>query len=798
MTLSIHVLDSIDRLDPGEYQAFFLRSRAPLFYDRRFLLAAEKSPLLTLHKVFYLTAREEGKLVALAPAYLQDINTIDPLGVLASSVGITAAPGEPGLFSHIMHCFETRVPVTTENTQVYTVMLNALAAIAETENARYFGLLNVEDGPLLKAAQDLGLNVHFMVDKYSANLGAFRDFEHLVQELPAEGRREMVRQLRKFDASGAQVRILAPPFSDLLERLTDLCQQTTARLGTPSYWPAESLAQFCRHCGDLIRLCVIEDQDELIGGFICFEEAGTLHAWTAGMNYEKTDFSPYSIGFAEIYRHAFRQEARQIEGGRLNARIKTRLGLKPVRLYAITSQDLYQSREKPPMQPWQILSSQLDGEARPASHPAFEAWYQSIAWNGRDFHRKPAGIVRVKNETDVIKTLQFASEQHLKISVRGGGHSYAGSFLKSDTLLLDLSALNNVVIDARRRHAIVEPGVSGGQLSQALAAQGLVFPTGHGRQVTVSGFLLGGGLGINCSQWGGMSVFNVEALDIITADGQLRHVDATHNPELFWAARGSGPTAFFVAVRFYLRCQPQPGIIANSVYTLPANTLDALLSGIEQAQPPANLQIMIALNPGSPTLILNTLAYTDDLETAQQMRATLFQHLPQALTPLEEDQPASFETLYQMTDNMMVSKRYRTDNILTDRRQDIAPILERHLDQSPSTASTCLLVWRGKPDYPDAAFSVQGNFFISTYAQWNNAEEDAPNRRWLSGLYDELTDIATGSYINEFDLELRGNEVWRCFAPDHWKRLEQLRSQHDPQGRFVRVEDLAKEARNQS
>lgn len=801
-TMTFSILASLDDLDPAEYRAFFVRSQAPLFYDRRFLLAAEHAPLLPVHNVFYVLARDAGQLVAVVPAYLQDIGVVDPLKVLAGSVGLSAAPGDRALFSHIMHCFDSTMPTLSDDPRLYAGLFDTLAGLAQTEGARYFGLLNVKDGPVLREAQRHGLNLHHMVDKYAVDLTAFRDFDHFVQALPAEGRREMVRQLRKFDSSGMVARIVAPPFDDMLEQLASLCHLTTARLGTPQYWPAEPLARFCRQCGDLIRLSVIEADGRLLSGFICFEEAGTLHVWTAGMDYEQTEFSPYSIGFATAYRHAFERGLKRVEGGRLNARIKTRLGLKPVRLYAITSTDLHApaaTGRDSGRRSRTALAGSLDGELRPAAHPAFTDWYHRIAWNGRDFHRHPTAIVRAQSDADVAKAIVFAREQGLRVSVRGGGHSYAGSFLRADTLLLDLSGLDRVTVDVPRARATVEPGVSGGQLSAALGVHGLAFPTGHGRQVTVGGFLLGGGLGINCTAWGGMSVFNVEALDLVTADGQLRHVDAQHDPALFWAARGGGPASFFAVTRFYVRCWPAPGVVANSVYTVPFSALGDLLAGIERAAPPPHLQIMLAATPpasggGTPTLVLNTIAYAPDLAQARQLREALLAHLPPRLDTLEEDQSAGFEALYRQTDAMTVSRRYRTDNILTDRTHDIAPILTRHLARSPSAATTALVVWRGRPTYPDAAFSAQGRFFVSTYAQWNDARDDARNRDWLKGLYDELGEIAASAYINEFDLEQRAADVHRCFAPANWARLKQLRREYDPDGLFVDIETLALEA----
>jgi hypothetical protein len=340
MKLSVDIYDSLEHISSGAYESFFLKSGASLFYDWRFLLAAEYSPLLPVHGIYYLVVRHENRIVAFLPAYLQKIKTVDPLGLLSKTAGLCDEGHDLGLFSHVMHCFDSVIPSTAENVEAYSMLFDALATLAAQTGARYFGLLNVKDDTLLSVARDCGLRVNYMVDRFYFDLDGFKSFDQFVEELPAEGRREMNRQLRKFSTSGAQAHIVAPPFDEKLEQLAELCHLTTAKNGTPQYFPTIPLGKFCRLCGDLVRLSLIEHEGHLISGLICFEEANTFHIWSAGMVYDRTDFSPYTISFATAYRYAFERNFQRVEGGRLNARIKTRLGLRPCRLHSITSADL--------------------------------------------------------------------------------------------------------------------------------------------------------------------------------------------------------------------------------------------------------------------------------------------------------------------------------------------------------------------------------------------------------------------------------------------------------------------------
>jgi FAD/FMN-containing dehydrogenase len=407
--------------------------------------------------------------------------------------------------------------------------------------------------------------------------------------------------------------------------------------------------------------------------------------------------------------------------------------------------------------------------------------------------------VKAASEADVVRTVDFARTHGLSVSVRGGGHSYSGCFLREGGILLDLSAMREITVDASKRLAIVQPGVTSRQLSQALAQHDLAFPTGHAGGVAISGFLLGGGVGVNSVAWGGMSVFNVAAMDVVTADGQTRHLSSESETDLFWAARGGGPALFFAVIRFYLRCYLLPRAIVTSEYRVRFGQIGALLEQIERAQPDPRLQVMLAIVPsqGGPiadcgrAVLLNTIAFADSAPQASALNSRLVSGLADGLiTPLGEGRTTSFESLYERFDAMLISERYRTDNILTDRPQQAVRILASHLPDQPSGASLPLIIWRGTQTFPDAAYSAKGRFFLSTYAQWNDARDDEINRAWLKRLYDDLEEAASGCYINEFDIETRAAETARCFSPENWRRLAELRRRYDPDGVFHDVTTL--------
>ncbi|WP_405051687.1 GNAT family N-acetyltransferase [Stenotrophomonas pigmentata] len=235
-----------------------------------------------------------------------------------------------------MHCFDSGVIVLL-GAAAEDALVAALKALAVRLDAQYVGLLNVASDHARQQLAEQGLAVRYLVDRYFMDMTRFEDFDAVIKALPKDGRYEMTRQLRKFAAGSGGISLLSPPFDQRLEQLTELCQQTTARNGTPQYFPAQTLARFVRTCEGLIRLVVVEDQGVVVGGLICFLDGTLMCIWSAGMRYDLTDYSPYTVSFAYAYEWALGAGVRTIEAGRLNARIKTRLGLQPLPLYSATS-----------------------------------------------------------------------------------------------------------------------------------------------------------------------------------------------------------------------------------------------------------------------------------------------------------------------------------------------------------------------------------------------------------------------------------------------------------------------------
>src|SRR5215212_1854568 len=200
---------------------------------------------------------------------------------------------------------------------------------------------------------------------------------------------------------------------------------------------------------------------------------------------------------------------------------------------------------------------ELTGTVLRHGDPGYEAARRECVWNGRIAGRFPELIVQAERDEDVVTALAMARERDLAVGVRSGGHSWAGSHLRDGGMLLDVSRLAGVSVDAAAATAAVGPGVRGSDLVATLREHDLFFPVGHCQGVALGGYLLQGGFGW-LSRIFGPACVSVTAVDVVTADGTLVHADERSHSDLLWAARGAGPGFFGVVTRFHLALHPWP------------------------------------------------------------------------------------------------------------------------------------------------------------------------------------------------------------------------------------------------
>jgi FAD/FMN-containing dehydrogenase len=174
-------------------------------------------------------------------------------------------------------------------------------------------------------------------------------------------------------------------------------------------------------------------------------------------------------------------------------------------------------------------------------------------WNGmHDKH--PALIARCQNSDDVRHAVDFARERDLLVAVRGGGHSWPGKSVCDGGLMIDLAQMNSVTVNSEKRRAYAQGGALLNQLDTAALQHGLITTAGVVSHTGVGGYTLGGGFG-RLNRKHGLTIDNLVSAEIVTADGQVRTVNAEQEPDLFWALRGGGGN-FGVVTQFEYQLHP--------------------------------------------------------------------------------------------------------------------------------------------------------------------------------------------------------------------------------------------------
>jgi FAD/FMN-containing dehydrogenase len=183
--------------------------------------------------------------------------------------------------------------------------------------------------------------------------------------------------------------------------------------------------------------------------------------------------------------------------------------------------------------------------------------------------RRPALIARPRSADDVAAALALARRAGLEVSIRGGGHNVAGRAVTDGGVMIDLSQMKRISVDAEMRTATAEGGVVWGELNDAAAEQGLAVTGGVVSTTGIAGYTLGGGLGWLMARHG-LAADNLLAVELVTADGEILEVDADSHPDLFWALRGGGGN-FGVATSFTYRLHPLESVVGGLI----AHPIDA-------------------------------------------------------------------------------------------------------------------------------------------------------------------------------------------------------------------------------
>ncbi len=408
--------------------------------------------------------------------------------------------------------------------------------------------------------------------------------------------------------------------------------------------------------------------------------------------------------------------------------------------------------------------------------------------------RRPRVIVRAAEENDVSRVVLLAAEAGLELAVRSGGHSLAGHGTSEGGIVLDLSALRALEIDAAGRTAWVQTGLTAAEYTAQADAYGLATGFGDTGSVGIGGLTLGGGIGYLVRKHG-LTIDSLLAADIVTADGRLVRADASTHPDLFWAIRGGGGN-FGVATRFRFRLH-DIGMVMGGMLVLPA-TAEVIASLVVEAEAAADELSVIAnvmIAPPMPFLpkeaygkliIMAMMAYAGPIEQGERVIAP-FRRLAVPLADMVR--AMRYPEIYTLTEGgpHPVGESARTVFRDTVGRGTAQMILEQLRASTAPLAVAQIRVLGGamaRVPVEATAFSHRGRRILAAVgAVYDHLEEAEKHEAWVTGFLAALRQGESGTYVNFLgrDGEARIHEAYPGPA---WERLVAIKARYDPTNLF--------------
>jgi FAD/FMN-containing dehydrogenase len=435
------------------------------------------------------------------------------------------------------------------------------------------------------------------------------------------------------------------------------------------------------------------------------------------------------------------------------------------------------------------MTDEFDGDVLTRGGPGYEEARRNAVWNAMTPERYPDLIVLAASEQDCVRAVNLARERGSTVTVRSGGHSWAGNHLRDGSVLLDLSGLREVEVDPGSMRASAQPGCPGNELDALLEPLDLFFPVGHCPGVAIGGYLLQGGFGWN-GRVHGPACMSVEAIDVVTPSGDLVRADAGQNADLFWAARGAGPGFFGVVSRYHLKLYERPAVIANGVHTFPLEALEEVFTWAAAIGPeiPRFMEMMLLVHRDESGEV--EIALTGPVLAPSEAEAREALAMLETCPAMDRAKlsvpfvPATLSELYSAVHQSYPDEhRYAVDNMWTGAPvEELLPGLREIAETMPAAPSHMLWMnWGEAGPRDDMAYGLEDRTYIALYAVWQDPADDSRNVEWSTGHMRSMESLATGVQLADENL---GRRPAPFTSGPKLERLDGLRRELDPDGVF--------------
>lgn len=415
-------------------------------------------------------------------------------------------------------------------------------------------------------------------------------------------------------------------------------------------------------------------------------------------------------------------------------------------------------------------------------------------WNAL-IDKRPGAIARCLGTADVVATVNFARDNDLVVAIRGGGHNVGGRALCDDGLVIDLSLMRGVYVDPETRAVRVQGGATLGGVDRETHLHGLAVPFGVISKTGVAGLSLGGGVGWLVRKYG-PTCDNILEMEVVTADGEVRRVDATRNPDLFWGLCGGGGN-FGVVTSFLYKAYPLSTVLGGLI-VYPRDAAPAVLRGYRDFMKtaPEDLTVyagMVWTPDGTPATAIIPCWSGEDFDAGEKAIAplkTLAEPLMVAV------QPMPFPAMQSMLDAAFPSgtRNYWKSAFVSGLPDEAIDVLVEQAKGMTSPLSALLVEYYGgaggRRAADDNAFAQRhSDYCIGFMPQWTDPAEDAKQIAWARSAWDAIQPFASGGYLLNYLSEGEDDAVRAAFGANY-PRLREVKRQYDPENFFSQNQNI--------
>lgn len=410
--------------------------------------------------------------------------------------------------------------------------------------------------------------------------------------------------------------------------------------------------------------------------------------------------------------------------------------------------------------------------------------------------KRPAMIARCRGAADVVDAVAFARANGLEIAVRGGAHNVAGRATVDGGLVIDLSLMKGVHVDPRARRARAQGGVTWAELNRETQAHALATTGGVVSSTGIAGLTLGGGLGWLMGKHG-LTVDNLQSVEVVTADGRILTANDEEQGDLFWAVRGGGGN-FGVVTSFEYRLHPIGPTITGGFVAHPFDRAGEVLRFYRDltGRVPDELTTFAGLihGPDGSKLAVIALCHCGDLK-AGEAEAAPVKSFGQPV--LDIVGPMSYCDVNAMLDAAYPrgALNYWKSNFLADLRDEAIDTAVDCFGRVPSPMSQILFehVHGKAAAIPVAATPFphrREGFNMLVLSQWAEPADTARGMAWAQETHAAMSRFyAPASYVN-YQSDEGADVVAAAYGPNY-VRLRETKSKYDAQNVFHLNQNIA-------